>query len=356
MTRIYFATNRDRSRKKNEYFGERFHDDGPQFYRVGSAEVEKVSDDPDSGYKVRSVELFPERQPNPETGRGGLAGSSALFNELREQVKTDMRDVLVFIHGFASTFVSSLERAAQLKDTYLIDPGDGAEPYAPHTVALSWPSNGRTVPPWEYHSDRDDAAMSGTAMARFFMRFWDFLNQQGACDRRVHVVAHSMGNWALRHAILGIRDLLAGKQSAGSGGGRLPKVFDTAFLMAADEDDDALEKDHKLGLLTQLAREIHVYHNSEDRALTISDVTKFNPDRLGSDGPRTFSGLTGRVTAIDCSRVAFTDLFHARHQYYRVRPEVVADVRNVLSDRFKPDEVPDRVTVEPGRRFRIKKA
>ena len=35
---------------------------------------------------------------------------------------------------------------------------------------------------------------------------------------------------------------------------RLPKIFDTALLMAADEDDDALEHDAKLGALAELAR------------------------------------------------------------------------------------------------------
>jgi esterase/lipase superfamily enzyme len=123
--------------------------------------------------------------------------------------------------------------------------------------------------------------------------------------------------------------------------------------MAADEDDDALEDDNKMGLLSHLARFIHVYHNPDDGALVISDTTKLNPDRLGANGPRTFSGLTGRVVSIDCSKVAETEPLHVRHQYYRIRKEVVDDVRAVLSGRFRPDEVAKRVTVESGRRYRI---
>ncbi len=353
MTTVYFVTNRDRPRKRDAVFGERFNEDGPQFYRVGRAEVDHVSGDWDEGYKVRSVEILAERKPNPKTGRGGLLGSSRLLREIRHEAKKGRRDVIVLIPGFANTFESSLQRAAQVKERYLIDPPDGGEPYEPHMIVFSWPSNGRTIPPWEYHSDRDDAAASGAAAARFFMRFWDVLNELGRCDQPIHIVAHSMGNWAFRHAILGINNFLGDPASSTPGRTNLPKVFANAFLMAADEDDDALEDVNKMGLLPQLARFIHVYHSADDGALTISDTTKFNPDRLGTNGPRTFSGLSSRVAAIDCSKVDKTETLHANHQYYRIRKEVVDDVRAVLSGRFRADEIDKRVTVESGRRYRI---
>jgi len=353
MTTVYFVTNRDRPRKRDAVFGERFNEDGPQFYRVGRAEVDHVSGDWDEGYKVRSVEILAERKPNPKTGRGGLLGSSRLLREIRHEAQKGRRDVIVLIPGFANTFESSLQRAAQVKERYLIDPPDGGEPYEPHMIVFSWPSNGRTIPPWEYHSDRDDAAASGAAAARFFMRFWDVLNELGRCDQPIHIVAHSMGNWAFRHAILGINNFLGDPASSTPGRTNLPKVFANAFLMAADEDDDALEDVNKMGLLPQLARFIHVYHSADDGALTISDTTKFNPDRLGTNGPRTFSGLSSRVAAIDCSKVDKTETLHANHQYYRIRKEVVDDVRAVLSGRFRADEIDKRVTVESGRRYRI---
>jgi esterase/lipase superfamily enzyme len=154
-----------------------------------------------------------------------------------------------------------------------------------------------------------------------------------------------MGNWALRHAVQGLIALQAQA--------RLPTIFTNAFLVGADEDEDTFEHGTKLGRLTELARSIHVYHSRGDKALIISDTTKFNPDRLGSGGPRTFSGLSTRIVAIDCSEVDFTELAHINHQYYRLRPEIFADIRAVLSGRFLPEQVPHRVIVEPGRRFRI---
>ena len=55
-------------------------------------------------------------------------------------------------------------------------------------------------------------------------------------------MAHSMGNYVLRHGI----------QEARRHSG-LPRLFDQVFLMAADEDDDAFGKEHKLRPLPRLA-------------------------------------------------------------------------------------------------------
>jgi len=123
--------------------------------------------------------------------------------------------------------------------------------------------------------------------------------------------------------------------------------------MAADEDEDTFEDRNKLAALTELTQAIHVYHSRGDLALEVSDKTKGNTDRLGTGGPRSFSGINTRITAIDCVKVDSTELSHGNHQYYRLRKEVIADVRNVLTGRYRPDEVPGRKAVEPGRRYRI---
>ena len=54
------------------------------------------------------------------------------------------------------------------------------------------------------------------------------------------------------------------------------------------------------------------------------DTTKGHMDRLGAKGPRSFSGISGRITAVDCGRFDFTEAAHGNHQYYRLRPEVIA--------------------------------
>ena len=338
---IYFSTNRNmEGRLTDPRFGGRTHKDGPEFYRVGVATVCKISDDLDKGYEINDVKIKGEGVTNPQN-----RGSDKLFAEIREDIRGRSCDALVYVHGFANSFESSISRAAQLHELYEIDHQDRSK--HPVVFAFSWPSNGQTFPPWEYFSDRDDAEASGTAMARAVLRFSDYMRRtDDPCAQRIHLVAHSMGNWALRYAVQKLK--LHAKERS------LEPLFDNALLMAADEDDDALEKEHKLKPLLELARRIHVYHSNDDKALVISDTTKFNPDRLGYDGPRSFSGMSTRVVAIDCEAVDDTEFLHVNHQYYRRRPEVIADVKQVLTG-VRPSNVIGRQVIEPGRRYRIQR-
>jgi len=211
--------------------------------------------------------------------------------------------------------------------------------------SFSRPSNGAVQQPWEYANDREDAVFSGVVMARALKRLLGFLeaNRDQQCKQRLHLVAHNMGNWALRHAVQGLLKL--------NDGARLEKIFDNVFLMAADEDEDCFEHREKLAALTEMARRVHIYHSADDLPMHVSDKTKFNIDRLGIDGRRSFSGLNSRIVAIDCNAVSDTKLAHGRHQYYRLRKEVLEDVRHVLSGRFLPGQVPG----QSGRRYRLVK-
>ena len=337
---IYFATNRRLSGSLTKpRFGERFHKDGAQFYRVGMGTVRKVSEDPDEGYEIQDITVKGEGNSNPQN-----RGSDRLFGEMREAIKNRGCDVLVYLHGFANTFEESLASAAQLHERYEV--GSRDNPQHPVVFAFCWPSNGRVTPPWEYFSDRQDAQASGVAMARTLLRLYDYVHRISTpCDQRIHVVAHSMGNWALRHAVQALREFPAGRQ--------LEPIFGHVFLMAADEDDDALERDDKLKPLLELARRIHVYYSEDDLVLILSDTTKGNPNRLGCSGPRSLSGISSRVVAVDCQDVDDTELLHVNHQYYRRRESVIKDVREVLFG-TRPDKIPGREMIEPGRRYRIR--
>ena len=348
MTRIYFATNRNNNgSEETPDFGSRFHSDGPRFYRVGHAEVEKHSDDPDEGYRVSGTYLYPEAVDGDVESRG----SSLLFSQLRAELAQNKRDILIFVHGFANDFESGMARAGQLADVYKVARADGTRS-SPVLFTFSWPSNGRVSPPWHYFSDRNDAEDSGKAMARSLLRLLDFLanieNVDDTCKQRLHLIVHSMGAWALRHAVQALR------QELGDDG--LRPVFENVYIMAGDEDDDALEPDktNKLGLLPRLGRRIHIYHSADDAALVISDKTKFNPDRLGYQGPRSFSGLSTRIQAIDCELVDKSKISHVNHQYYRLRKEVIKDVSAVMSGQLRPETLPWREAVEPGRRYRMR--
>lgn len=369
---VYFATNRNVVNETPEAaeLGSRFNADGPQFFRVGRAEVEQTGADPtgDDAWTVRSRQLYAER--DPQTGELRRR-SQDLFEELRRQLRNERQDVLAYLHGFASSFDVSLMRAAALQALYDRSPPGGPGPN-PLVFVFSWPSNGRSFPAAEYFSDRDDAQMSGIAMARALVALIDFMTglyerqdrvtirraqsegrvpspeDLARCGQRINLLAHSMGNWALRHAVLALARQLGRRP--------LPRLFKNALLIAADEDDDALGDPAKLGMLPELAQNIHVYHSPDDRALQISDATKGNPNRLGADGPSDLPNLPPRVFTVDCSLVDETIPEHGRHQYHRIRPEVIADIRAILAG-TPPDAIgPSRQIVRPGRSWRLQPA
>ena len=324
-------------------FGTQLNNRG-SFLRFGKAQV---SDEMDS---VTEITVAPERiRPGR---RSQLLGSTAMFEEIREKMRVGI-DTVLFIHGFNYTFHESLIDAARLKRTYETDD-------CPYTFfVFSWPSDGSLMPYIAYANDRADARTSGTALGRGLLKLGAFVQRvleelgprvrsdlgrdpesarqrREFCGGRLHLMAHSMGAYALRHAVQGMRREI---------GDDLPRLFDEILLFAPDEDADAFEHDHKLALLPRLGRRVTVYHNREDIPLAISDMTKGNPDRLGADGPAHPHLLPAKVSVVDCTDVA--DGFQ-EHRYHKDTIRVIDDIRSVLRStrpnslgnrRFVPDSM-----------------
>ncbi|MGF1445563.1 MAG: alpha/beta hydrolase [Pikeienuella sp.] len=336
---IFFATNRRISQENPLEFDYRLYPQKPFFFRVGVAKVEKLDGSPwdleGEGYEMRSAEIYDEIEPS-EQHRDGVPASPRLFAAIQKTVTENPRDVLAFIHGFSSSFESSMCRANELRDVYRSPgrcphTGDFTGPREPVTFAFSWPSDesvwdGEGLR-WAYHSDRDDAAASSRAMARFALKVQAYLSKidrRARCHQRINLVAHSMGNWAFANAIQSLVSI------AEEEGLAIRPMFDNVFLMAADLDAQALNKSDMLGPLLQIAKRIHVYHAANDFALSLSNAKHGKP-RLGHDGPLDLPMSTGNVFAVDCSLVSDTPADSHRHQYYRLAPEVISDVRQVLA-------------------------
>ncbi|MBM3489376.1 MAG: alpha/beta hydrolase [Alphaproteobacteria bacterium] len=343
--KVYYLTNRNETGSDEQpAFGDDFHQKGPHYLRLGSAEVAPPAE-PTAEYRVRSVYLAPEAiaAEDGTPRRKPKLGSREIFDELRQTMRHGAADLIVLIHGYAADFRTALERAAELKHRYA-QVGKPLE-----AIVFCWPADGTMIPLLSYYRDRDDAKGSGIAIARAFLKLLSYFGELGPrrfCRRGLHLVAHSMGNYALRHAL---------QAAISQGPGKvLPRIFQNIFLMAADEDNDALELDHKLARLPELAEAVHVYYSASDQALVISDRTKTNPDRLGSTGPRTLSNLPHKISLIDCRWVDDTrPIEHARHQYYRRRQEVIEDVQAVLRG-LPPDQIGNRDYIADKRCFRIR--
>lgn len=331
--RVFFVTNRNHQPgNKKALFGPRFNADGVAALRFGRAQF---SDDKDPSLK--SVFVYPETKGVDDFTK---IGSAAFFSELREAMKGERTDTLVFIHGFNVDFESALTAGAKLAGQVRV------EGRALNLVIFTWPSDGNAVPLMSYYSDREDARASGPALARAYLKLRDYvaeLSAQDQCDRRLHLVAHSMGAYVLRQ---GLQALIA-KEPDG-----LVRLFDQIVLAAPDEDDDAFESEAKLKRLPQIARRLTVYFNPNDRALVVSDKTKANPDRLGSDGPRLIDLIPKKVVLVDCRNIAVRADRFAQHSYYVGSPAVSADLGAVLAG-MEAEAIANREFVAPQRAWRI---
>jgi esterase/lipase superfamily enzyme len=344
---VQFATNRNRV-SGDGLFGIDFRNaKDPSDYVTGSIRVERKSDLPDSGWVPDAATLvldsanegvatvkaaaseaasasaadtgivaFAKSQKQAEAGTAALApaGANAGYG-------------LVLLPGFASTFLTSVSRAAQLAAAY----------QAANVFCFSWPANG-VVTKVDYRRDRVDAEKSGLAIARSLARLFAFVGAAKASERpRLNIVAHSMGNFALRHAMQHIKkvepDLLA------------KVVFEGALLMAADDDEDALSSASKLAPLLGIAKRTTVYSNGGDLALGGGAWLNLKR-RLGHEGPKNLVKLPAAITWIDCSAVGRTSgdggAEHWGHQYYRLSPQVIRDVAQVLKN-LKPADINPRL-------------
>ena len=266
-------------------------------------------------------------------------------------------DTVLFIHGFNYTFKEALIDTARLKRRY--EDQDRTFTF----FVFSWPSDGSLLPFIAYANDRIDARASGPALGRGLLKLTAFIQQLSdelgprvrsdlgrdpvlaserarLCRGRLHLMAHSMGAYALRHAIQGMRK---------ERGDDLPRLFDEVFLFAGDEDADAFEHFHKLASLPTVTRRVTVYHNREDIPLVISDLTKGNPDRLGADGPNHPHDLPAKVSIVDCTDVV--DGFQ-EHRYHESEQGVVEDIRAVLEG-ARSDRIRNRTYVLETNSYRL---
>lgn len=244
MTKVYFATNRNpKPNGPGTPFGKKLSTP-PSSIRFGHATVQEG--------RVR-VEVAPEKIV-PSSGlltqdESSILGSKQMFGEMRREMTENGQDALVYIHGFKTNFRGSVRRSARLEAAL----GDGG----PNVAAFSWPSNGLMLPWWSYSSDRYDARASGVAVGRFLLKLVAFLRTTAAgnCEQQVHLLAHSMGAYVLRYALQGV---------PAEWPRRLPRAFGQIILMAADEDEDAFEHDHKLRRLPELSQGVQIYFNRPD--------------------------------------------------------------------------------------------
>lgn len=242
-----------------------------------------------------------------------VLGSAAFFADL-QSLMMGGTDTVVFIHGFNVSWQGAVAAAMSLQAS--LNRTDGADPKQKANVVLfSWPSDGMALPLVSYKSDRSEAAGSGNAVGRAFLKLRDFLaglndraTGEPVCGQDIHLLCHSMGNYVLQNALA--------RMDAYTPGNALPRLFENVFLCAPDVDDTALEAGAPLGRVHEIARTVTVYHNRGDKAMYVSDYTKGNPERLGTNGAAHPAAVHNKVQQVDCSDVAGEGTDFVQHSYF----------------------------------------
>jgi esterase/lipase superfamily enzyme len=203
------------------------------------------------------------------------------------------KEALVFVHGFNTDFESAARRTAQIA----YDLGfEGA------AVLYSWPSQGK-IGLVDYNKDSRNAELSVPRFNEFLSRL---ASQTGV--RRIHVIAHSMGNRVAVHA-------LAASRPANS-----PRIQQLALLAP---DIDAQEFRRLSIALKSSADHVTLYASSRDEALKVSESLAGYP-RAGEGAPNIV--VIPGIDTVDASAVD-TSILGLLHSYF-------ADNQTILSDLF----------------------
>ncbi len=251
----------------------------------------------------------------------------------RQAILATGKDLLVFIHGFANAFDAAISRAAFNREWFASSPVAAADMTV---LAFTWPSEGAliSVPPHflsgAYRADQARAGSSGAHLAWFLDEVKSLRDEAKRQDprRRVVLLAHSMGNFALA----------AGVQAWFLSWGAAA-MFDHAVLAAADEIDKSfvLPAGARLSRLPDLAAGISVYYSLRDVAIYLSQAVNLN-ERLGHEGPAQKSNHTlyppNRFRSVSCTDLNDYNLIippDSSHQYYRRSPKARDDIARAFT-------------------------
>ncbi len=238
------------------------------------------------GYRVRAEGEIPRAgsEEVPDAARLMFVSSLLPADSVRflqrltdDIARTRSREILVFVHGYNSSFEDAAVRLTQL----VADMGfDGT------AVLFSWPSAGALS---GYLRDQQAARNAGWHLLRLLH---DVLPR--AMPDRIHIIAHSMGSEVLAKAL----SLVDRTDS-------LPRLGQVIF--AAPDIDARIFSREILPVLRDRAEGVTLYASSEDDALRASRALN-GVWRLGLGGD-SLTVLDG-MTTVDATRIRGDALGH----------------------------------------------
>ncbi|MBN2021955.1 MAG: alpha/beta hydrolase [Pirellulales bacterium] len=226
------------------------------------------------------------------------------YADLKERIAQCPRgEAFVFVHGYNVTFEKAARRTAQMA----YDLGFEGAP-----IFYSWPSQGGL---FDYTVDETNVVWTVPHLKEFLLSV-----ARRTEAKRVHLIAHSMGNRALTAALGQLVTEL--KQED------MP-LFHELVLTAPDIDADVFRRDIA-PVITKTAQRVTLYASSNDEALAASKKLHGYP-RAGDSG----EGLVV-LPGIDTIDVSDLDTSLLGHSYYGDNDTVLTDLAQLIEESKPP--------------------
>jgi len=192
IQKVFYGTNRKPTGKKrlSEYFGgERSPNNSPVSYGICEVSIPMNHKKGNVESPFLSLKFLEDPKKHILVTKIMPVNAKELFSSINEQLSSNSnkgtnKDAVVFIHGFNVTFDDAAKRTAQVA----YDIGFKGAP-----IMFSWPSDGALS---QYMSDREDVTWSINHIEQFLT---DVVDKAGA--KKIHLIAHSMGNQGLIGAL-----------------------------------------------------------------------------------------------------------------------------------------------------------
>lgn len=268
----------------------------PKDHRLGDLEAPpslfgfKFQEDPQKHVVLLDVE------------EDGSARSKDFLRDFKQSLaESEHKQVLVYIHGYNTTFEDAARRAAQL--FYDLE-FDGVPAF------YSWPSQGKEL---AYTADENNVEISVPHFQKFLTRI---SRETGA--RQIHVIGHSMGNRILARTLKN----LAADKVYGKG-----TNFREIVLAAPDIDAEVFQSDIVPRIVNGSQR-VTLYASSNDSALKKSMQVHGGLPRAGETGDNLV--VVPPMETIDVSAL---DTSLSDHSYYASNKSVISDLYYLLRGR-----------------------
>lgn len=313
--RVYFATNREpvstseATRDPDLFFGDERGD-----LTYGACEVSipykrvpgtlpepsvlklEFSQDPQKHVVLMEIERLPDAE---------------YWKQLRARVEASPnRQLMVFIHGYCATFRDAARRTAQM--AYDMN-------YQGPAMFFSWPAGSEHEAFQERANYLKDLRRAEESDEDLITVIESISRYSGA--QRVHLVAHSMGNFVLTEALKTIDDRRRETETP-------PKYFDQVVMAAPDLNAKEFITP-KSDRVRAYGRRFTVYASRHDKALKLSKtVNGFEPLGLLNDYSR--QGAVAKLYELVDASTAKSSWFDSGHVYYGDMPEMLIDLAFVF--------------------------